>query len=66
MGTDSPAAREQRRTLVQRISELNAGVSSWTANIRMLGFHFLPVHISEVESEMLGLAGARSNDQKVT
>lgn len=59
MGTDSPATREHRsRTLAQQISELNAGVSSRTVNIRMLCFHILSVHIREVECEMLRLAEA--------
>lgn len=67
MGTDSPAARGDRsRRLVQPISELDAGVSSWTAKSRMLCFQSVSVHIREVESEMLRLAGASGDVQKVT
>lgn len=67
MGTDSPATREQRsRTMVQRVSELNAGFPSWAATIRMPCFHSLSVHVREVESHMLRLAGASGDVQKVT
>lgn len=67
MGTGSPAARGNRSwTFVQRMGKLNAGVPSWTAKFRMLRFQFVSVHIRGVESEVLRLAGASGDFQKVT